>query len=156
MSDRWIGNIAAAALAIGATVTPIHGQGQPAPARHSKQIPRTDWGAPNLGGVWTGTTITPLQRPKELAGKEFYTPEEAAAVERKAATDRPDRWESNDLSLNPAQGRCRAAGSRSSSIRAMDVFRSPRLAKSATPRRVPTMVSVHAIHTPISTRGSAV
>ena len=101
MSHRWIANIAAAALAIGATVTPVHGQGQPAPAGHSKQIPRTDWGAPNLGGVWTGTTITPLQRPKELAGKEFYTPEEAAAVERKAATDRPDRWEYNDVWFDP-------------------------------------------------------
>ena len=36
MNHRWIGNIAAAALAIGATVTPIHGQGQRAPAGHSK------------------------------------------------------------------------------------------------------------------------
>ena len=32
--------------------------------------PRTSWGAPDLRGVWNGTTITPLQRPENQA-KEF-------------------------------------------------------------------------------------
>jgi hypothetical protein len=39
---------------------------------------RTPDGQPDLGGYWTNTTVTPLERPKELAGKEFFTPEEAA------------------------------------------------------------------------------
>ena len=43
---------------------------------------RTPWGEPNLQGVWTYKTITPLQRPRELAGKEVLTDEEAANYER--------------------------------------------------------------------------
>ena len=49
--------------------------------------PRTAWGDPDLQGVWDYRTITPLQRPTNLADKEFLTEEEAAtrnesAVER--------------------------------------------------------------------------
>ena len=43
---------------------------------------RTPWGDPDLEGIWTNATITPLERPRELAAKEFYTPEEAAAFEK--------------------------------------------------------------------------
>ena len=43
------------------------------------QTPRTSWGDPDLQGLWSNATLTPLQRPAELAGKEFFTPEEAAA-----------------------------------------------------------------------------
>jgi hypothetical protein len=45
---------------------------------------RTDWGVPDLQGTWTGSTITPLERPKELADKAFLTREEAAALEARA------------------------------------------------------------------------
>ena len=40
---------------------------------------RTADGQPNLQGYWTNDTYTPLERPAELAGKEYFTPEEAAA-----------------------------------------------------------------------------
>ena len=33
---------------------------------------------PDLSGYWTNTTVTPLERPKELADKAFFTPAEAA------------------------------------------------------------------------------
>ena len=39
---------------------------------------RTPWGHPDLQGVWDFRTITPLQRPAELAGKAVLTEEEAA------------------------------------------------------------------------------
>jgi len=56
---------------------------------------RTPWGHPDLQGTWTNATLTPLQRPPELADKEFFTPEELEqfAAERRAATnaDRPLR-----------------------------------------------------------------
>ena len=42
--------------------------------------PRTTWGEPDLQGVWRNDTETPLERPPELAGKEFYTEEEATAL----------------------------------------------------------------------------
>ena len=34
---------------------------------------------PSLDGYWTNDTYTPLERPAEAKGKEFFTPEEAAA-----------------------------------------------------------------------------
>jgi len=40
-------------------------------------------GQPDLRGYWTNSTFTPLERPAELAGKEFMTEAEAAAYEKK-------------------------------------------------------------------------
>lgn len=40
-------------------------------------IPRTAWGDPDFQGFYTYRTITPLQRPPELADKAVLTPEEA-------------------------------------------------------------------------------
>ena len=45
--------------------------------------PRTAWGAPDLQGVWDYRTLTPLQRPREFAGKATLTAEEAAAYEER-------------------------------------------------------------------------
>ena len=42
-------------------------------------VPRTPHGHPDLQGYWTNDTFTPLERPPELAGKEFFSDEEAAA-----------------------------------------------------------------------------
>ncbi len=42
---------------------------------------RTPDGQPDLQGVWSFATITPLERPRELADKEFFTPEEAREYE---------------------------------------------------------------------------
>ena len=47
--------------------------------------PRTPDGQPDIGGVWTNATITPLERPSDLADKQFFTKEEAAAYEQKTA-----------------------------------------------------------------------
>ena len=38
---------------------------------------------PDLQGYWTNATFTPLERPTELANKEFFTKEEAAEFDRK-------------------------------------------------------------------------
>jgi len=51
---------------------------------------RTADGQPDLEGYWTNTTVTPLERPKELADKAFFTPEEAAEyAKRQLATPEP-------------------------------------------------------------------
>ncbi len=52
------------------------------PALAQNAIPRAADGHPDLHGVWTNVTITPLERPRNLAGKEFFTPEEAADYEK--------------------------------------------------------------------------
>jgi hypothetical protein len=45
--------------------------------------PRTPDGQPDIQGIWTNATITTFERPKELAGKEFFTEQEAAEYEKK-------------------------------------------------------------------------
>ena len=43
---------------------------------------RTPEGVPDLQGIWTSQTFTPLQRPERFAGQEFLTDEEAAELIR--------------------------------------------------------------------------
>jgi hypothetical protein len=50
---------------------------------------RTAWGDPDLQGVWSYASLTPLQRPSELADKKFYTREEATARNAAVTVDRP-------------------------------------------------------------------
>jgi hypothetical protein len=41
--------------------------------------PRTSWGDPDLGGTYSNSTIVPLERPAEFAGKAELTDQESAA-----------------------------------------------------------------------------
>ena len=52
--------------------------------------PRTPDGQPDLQGIWNNSTLTPLERPEELADKEFLTEEEAAGLEQETI-DRNER-----------------------------------------------------------------
>ena len=45
-------------------------------------MPRTPEGVPDLQGIWTSQTFTPLQRQERFAGQEFLTEEEAAELMR--------------------------------------------------------------------------
>jgi len=67
----------APASASGQTLSPV---AKTAPAHKVWTAPRTTDGQPDLQGVWTNNTVTPLERPKELAGKEFYTEAELKAL----------------------------------------------------------------------------
>ena len=64
------------------------------PAAKVWTAPRTADGHPDLEGIWTNATLTPLERPRDLAGKEFLTEQEAAAREKRLleelSTDRRD------------------------------------------------------------------
>jgi len=60
-----------AVLAVG----PLAGQKKWTPAK-------TPDGQPDLQGVWGFATITPLERPADLAGKQFFTEAEALAYEK--------------------------------------------------------------------------
>jgi hypothetical protein len=48
----------------------------------SWKVPRTPDGRPDLQGIWTTQTYTPLQRPERYAGKELLTEAEAAELTR--------------------------------------------------------------------------
>jgi hypothetical protein len=90
MRHRLLTSVVAvgAAIFLGAsTSAPVAAQASKAAAAAAKDI-RTPWGDPDLQGVWTGSTITPLERPKDLAGKEFLTEQEAAALEKRANDNR--------------------------------------------------------------------
>jgi hypothetical protein len=59
-----------------------------APSPKGWTPPRTSWGDPDLQGYWLNFTYTPLERPKELAGKPLYTVQEAVeAFTRAVAID---------------------------------------------------------------------
>ena len=74
------------AVALGALALMIHvplpAQTQPAKAK-SWTTPRTPDGHPDLQGIWTNATITPLERPAALAGKATLSDAEAKAYEVK-------------------------------------------------------------------------
>src|ERR1700684_3575274 len=40
------------------------------------------FGQADLEGIWSNATITPLERPADLAGKQTFTAQEAAAYEK--------------------------------------------------------------------------
>jgi hypothetical protein len=65
-------------------------------------VPKTADGQPDLSGYWTNVTLTPLERPANLAGKVFFTPEEAATYEKETVTrnnaDRRDGGTAADVS----------------------------------------------------------
>jgi len=55
--------------------------------------PETPWGDPDLQGVWTNATLTPVERPDAMVDKSVLTAEEAAdfetqSAEQRAASDR--------------------------------------------------------------------
>src|SRR5215831_13527535 len=46
--------------------------------------PRTPDGHPDLQGGWANNIATPLERPRELAGRPLLTDEEVAAMRKKS------------------------------------------------------------------------
>ena len=61
-------------------------------AAQSAEAPRTPWGAPDLQGVWDFRSLTPLERPVELADQAFLTEEEAASLEQAAIDRNAELW----------------------------------------------------------------
>ena len=69
-----LGQAPAAAQAVSPAVKPA------AATNKSWTAPRTPDGKPDLQGIWSNATVTPLERPKGLGTKEFYTDEEFAKL----------------------------------------------------------------------------
>ena len=76
-------------IAVSLSSVPAAAQAQSKNPAKTYTPPRTPDGKPDLQGVWNSATLTPFERPKEFAAKEFFTPEEAAQYS-KAELNRVD------------------------------------------------------------------
>ena len=102
MARRWLMRSVAAAVAV-SYLTPALAAGQDSTAEDPAAF-TTPWGEPDLQGIWSYATFTPLQRPAELGGREFLTPEEIAAqnladANRAASERRGELDAERDLAL---------------------------------------------------------
>src|SRR5512145_2500931 len=82
MRTRLLNAIGTSAAIVAALVflnpTEITAQNQAAPMK-------TPWGEPDLQGIWTDETDTPLQRPARFADKEFFTEAQRAELDQQRA-----------------------------------------------------------------------
>jgi len=71
------------------TAVPLAAQtgtaGKAAAGAKAWTAPKTAWGHPDLQGVWTNTTTTPLERLPEAADKQTLSDEERADLSKKVA-----------------------------------------------------------------------
>src|SRR2546428_4442398 len=85
------------------------GAGLPGGARSAVKAwtpPRTPDGQPDLQGIWTNATLTPLERPADLAGKEYLTPQEAEDYQQRVLA----RWDRDNRAGGAAADLGRAYG----------------------------------------------
>jgi hypothetical protein len=73
---------AATVLAVALAESTIFGQA-PSSGSTAQSAPKTPWGAPDLQGTWSNTTVVPFERAKEFGNREFMTD-----AEYKKAQDR--------------------------------------------------------------------
>jgi hypothetical protein len=90
MSEQHFAKVAVVAAAIAVlSPAPLAAQaartsaGAGSPAKPFT-APLTPWGEPDLQGTFSNRTITPFERPANVNGREFFTPEEVAAMEKRA------------------------------------------------------------------------
>src|ERR1700676_2429572 len=69
----------AAATGSAVILVPITGVSAQAPAPAAAL--KTPWGDPDLQGIWTDETDTPLQRPAKYAAQDFFTPAQTAELD---------------------------------------------------------------------------
>src|SRR5579871_947402 len=100
MRERFPGSTTAvatlAAIAAAITLVSIHRTSAQAPSQSGDgsvgMALKTPWGEPDLQGIWTDETDTPLQRSPRYANQEFFTDAQRAELDKeRAALLRRDR-----------------------------------------------------------------
>jgi hypothetical protein len=74
-----------AAAGLGLTVAFTQAQESAVDGSAGFTAPRTSWGDPDLQGAWDYRSITPLERPRQFGDRAYYTDEEVAELEGRAA-----------------------------------------------------------------------
>ena len=89
MSHRFLASVRAVAVVVAFALAAAVAAGQSSSGTSGRAAPKT-WtppqtpdGQPDLQGTWSNATLTPLERPPELAGKQFLTEKEAADYEKR-------------------------------------------------------------------------
>jgi len=93
MNHRFLVSTGALAAVIAVVLLapgPAVGQAQTS-ASDKRTSHRTSWGDPDLQGIWTNTTTTPLERPSDLTGKPVLTDGERAELDERTAQRRDRR-----------------------------------------------------------------
>jgi hypothetical protein len=80
MRERFSGSIVPAVIA-GAAVSIVMSV-----SAASAQAPKTPWGEPDLQGIWTDETDTPLQRSPKFGNQEFFTEAQRADLDRQRSS----------------------------------------------------------------------
>lgn len=96
--------LAAAGLTVSALS--LFAQERPGAATNGYRVPRTPDGQPDLQGFWTNLTYTPFERPRDLAGKPFYTEQEAIEAFNRAIAGSQDQivhYVNSDFGATPVQ-----------------------------------------------------
>ena len=93
--------VSAALVSMLSSVLVLADQASAVKSGTTSKLRLTPEGQPDLQGFWTNDTYTPLERPAELAGKEFFTKEEAAAFV-KSRVDRLNGQAPDDIHYDDA------------------------------------------------------
>jgi hypothetical protein len=82
MRERFSGSMTTVAIAGAAVSVFISASATPASAQAAPPALTTPWGEPDLQGIWTDETDTPLQRSPKYATQEFFTDAQRAELDR--------------------------------------------------------------------------
>src|SRR5712691_1204567 len=89
MRERFSGSMitvaiagAAVSVVISMSITRASAQAPVASATAPAPTPTTPWGEPDLQGIWTDETDTPLQRSPKYASQEFFTEAQRAELDQ--------------------------------------------------------------------------
>jgi hypothetical protein len=92
MREQFSGSVITEAIAamgvaavISVSIAPAHAQAPEASAVATASTLRTPWGDPDLQGIWTEETDTPLERPGKYADQELFTAAQRVELDRQRA-----------------------------------------------------------------------
>jgi hypothetical protein len=90
MRERFLSSMTtvavAAAAVISVSIDRTFAQAPAAPAATPAPAPKTPWDEPDLQGIWTDETDTPLQRSDKYANQEYFTEAQRQALDNERST----------------------------------------------------------------------